>query len=101
MCSQDTQNNRTGNKIRRKENNGKKIFGLVFRHYISNFMAVVSGAASFPGDGTILQTIDDTRPMGCCHVGPGIAAIIATVFVAKQPFSNLRLNTLGPKRFYL
>jgi len=33
--------------------------------------------------------------------GPGIAAIIATVFVAKQPFKSLRLNTLGPKRFYL
>ena len=33
--------------------------------------------------------------------GPGIAAIIATVFVAKKSFSNLRLNTLGPKRFYL
>ncbi|MCJ7432919.1 MAG: hypothetical protein MUO77_05470, partial [Anaerolineales bacterium] len=33
--------------------------------------------------------------------GPGIAAIITTVFIAKQPFRNLRLNTLGPKRFYL
>lgn len=33
--------------------------------------------------------------------GPGIAAIIVTLFVAKQPFSSLRLNTLGPKRFYL
>ena len=33
--------------------------------------------------------------------GPGIAAIIATRLVAKLPFSSLRLNTLGPKRFYL
>ncbi|MGD8403843.1 MAG: type II CAAX endopeptidase family protein [Anaerolineales bacterium] len=33
--------------------------------------------------------------------GPGIAALIATVIVAKQPFRSLRLNTLGPKRFYL
>jgi membrane protease YdiL (CAAX protease family) len=33
--------------------------------------------------------------------GPGIAAIVVTLFVAKQPFSSLRLNTLGPKRFYL
>ena len=33
--------------------------------------------------------------------GPGIAAIITTVFIAKQPFKNLRLDTLGPKRFYL
>ncbi|GAB4497535.1 MAG: CPBP family intramembrane metalloprotease [Anaerolineales bacterium] len=32
---------------------------------------------------------------------PGIAAIITTLFIAKQPFSSLRLNTLGPKRFYL
>lgn len=33
--------------------------------------------------------------------GPGIAAMIATKFVAKQPLSALHLNTLGPKRFYL
>jgi len=33
--------------------------------------------------------------------GPGIAAILVTLFIAKQPFSSLRLNTLGPKRFYL
>lgn len=33
--------------------------------------------------------------------GPGIAALIATLIVAKQPFKSLRLNTLGPKRFYL
>lgn len=32
---------------------------------------------------------------------PGIAAIITTLFIAKKPFSSLRLNTLGPKRFYL
>lgn len=33
--------------------------------------------------------------------GPGVAAIITTVFIAKRPFKSLRLNTLGPKRFYL
>jgi membrane protease YdiL (CAAX protease family) len=33
--------------------------------------------------------------------GPGVAAIIATVLIEKQPFKKLRLNTLGPKRFYL
>jgi membrane protease YdiL (CAAX protease family) len=33
--------------------------------------------------------------------GPGIAAIVVTLFVAKKPFSSLRLNTLGSKRFYL
>lgn len=33
--------------------------------------------------------------------GPGIGAIVATLFIAKQPFSTLRLNTLGPKRFYI
>ena len=32
--------------------------------------------------------------------GPGIAAIAVTLWVDKQPFSTLRLNTLGPKRFY-
>jgi uncharacterized protein len=33
--------------------------------------------------------------------GPGIAAIVTTLFVDKQSFKSLRLNTLGPKRFYL
>jgi membrane protease YdiL (CAAX protease family) len=33
--------------------------------------------------------------------GPGIAALVATLAVAKQPISALRLNTLGPKRYYL
>jgi membrane protease YdiL (CAAX protease family) len=33
--------------------------------------------------------------------GPGIAALVSTLAVAKQPFSALRLNTLGPKRYYL
>lgn len=32
--------------------------------------------------------------------GPGLAAIFVTLFIAKKPFSSLRLNTLGPKRFY-
>ncbi len=32
--------------------------------------------------------------------GPGIAAIVVTLFIARQPFSTLRLNTLGPKRCY-
>ncbi len=32
--------------------------------------------------------------------GPGLGAIIATTWVAKEPFSTLRLNTLGAKRFY-
>lgn len=33
--------------------------------------------------------------------GPGIAALVATLLIARQPFRSLRLNTLGPKRFYL
>jgi membrane protease YdiL (CAAX protease family) len=33
--------------------------------------------------------------------GPGIAALVATLAIAKQPFNSLRLNTLGPKRYYL
>jgi uncharacterized protein len=32
--------------------------------------------------------------------GPGIAAILVTLFIARQPFSSLRLKTLGPKRYY-
>jgi len=33
--------------------------------------------------------------------GPGIAAIITTLLIAKRPFSDLRLNKLGKFRFYL
>jgi len=33
--------------------------------------------------------------------GPGLAAIIVTIFVAKEPFSRLRLNRLGKFRYYL
>lgn len=33
--------------------------------------------------------------------GPGIAALVATLAVANQPFRSLRLNTLGSKRYYL
>jgi membrane protease YdiL (CAAX protease family) len=37
----------------------------------------------------------------CAMWGPGAAAIISTVFIEKQPFHVLRLNTLGIKRYYL
>jgi membrane protease YdiL (CAAX protease family) len=37
----------------------------------------------------------------CAMWGPGIAALISTLLIEKQPFQNLRLNTLGPKRYYL
>ena len=33
--------------------------------------------------------------------GPGLAAILTTTLVEKQPFSSLRLNTLGTRHFYL
>lgn len=33
--------------------------------------------------------------------GPGLAAIIVTAFIVKEPFSNLRLNRLGKFRYYL
>ena len=33
--------------------------------------------------------------------GPGLAAIIVTVFIVKEPLSNLRLNRLGKFRYYL
>ncbi len=32
---------------------------------------------------------------------PGLAAIIVTLFVKKEKLSSLRLNRLGPKRYYL
>ena len=33
--------------------------------------------------------------------GPGLAAILVTLIVENRPLKSLRLNTLGPKRFYL
>jgi membrane protease YdiL (CAAX protease family) len=43
--------------------------------------------------------------LGLCWIlgmwGPGIAAIVTTLFIAKRPFSDLRLNKLGKFRFYL
>jgi len=33
--------------------------------------------------------------------GPGIAAILTTLFIQKKPFRSLNLNRLGPKRYYL
>jgi membrane protease YdiL (CAAX protease family) len=33
--------------------------------------------------------------------GPGLAAILTTTLILKQPFRSLNLNRLGPKRFYL
>jgi uncharacterized protein len=33
--------------------------------------------------------------------GPGLAAILTTTLVLKQPFRSLNLNRLGPKRMYL
>lgn len=33
--------------------------------------------------------------------GPGIAAIVTTLYVEKKSFRSFRLNTLGPKRYYL
>jgi membrane protease YdiL (CAAX protease family) len=33
--------------------------------------------------------------------GPGLAAILTTRLILKQPFGSLNLNRLGPKRYYL
>jgi len=33
--------------------------------------------------------------------GPGVAAVLTTLIVEKQPFKSLRLNTLGLRRFYI
>jgi hypothetical protein len=51
--------------------NGKKIFGVVSRNHISNFMAAVSNAASIWEDGASQQTNDNSGFVGDCHVGTG------------------------------
>ena len=55
---------------------------------------------AFKGDPAIYA-----QALGICWMlgmwGPGIAAIVTTLLVAKRPFSDLRLNKLGKFRFYL
>ncbi|MFO7586248.1 MAG: type II CAAX endopeptidase family protein [Anaerolineales bacterium] len=51
-------------------------------------------------DDPTLYPILTTSMFALAMWGPGIAAILVTLFVARQPFSTLRLNTLGPKRYY-
>jgi uncharacterized protein len=51
-------------------------------------------------DDPTLYPILTTSMFALAMLGPGIAAIIVTLFVARQPFSSLRLKTLGPKRYY-
>jgi membrane protease YdiL (CAAX protease family) len=56
----------------------------------------------------LLFTGDETRlaiAMQICFAlgmwGPGLAAILVTLFIEKIPFKSLRLNTLGSKPMYL
>ena len=55
---------------------------------------------AFKGDPAIYA-----QALGICWIlgmwGPGIAAIVTTLVIAKRPFSDLRLNKLGKFRFYL
>lgn len=56
-------------------------------------------AAFKPDQARVAQAMQITFSLAMW--GPGLAALITTLYVEKQPFSSLRLNTLGPKRFYL
>lgn len=51
-------------------------------------------------DDPTLYPILTTSMFALAMLGPGIAAILVTLFIARQPFSTLRLKTLGQKRYY-
>jgi uncharacterized protein len=51
-------------------------------------------------DDPTLYPILTTSMFALAMWGPGIAAIVVTLFIVRKPFSSLRLKTLGPKRFY-
>ena len=43
-----------------------------------------------------------TRPFWAAAMwGPALAAILVTLFIAREPFGTLRLNRLGSFRYYL
>ncbi len=56
---------------------------------------------AFRNAGAIVQQTVATTAWALAMWAPGIAAIVATVFVAKQGFRALNLNRFGRFRFYL
>lgn len=53
------------------------------------------------GSGPINGSLTTTGFWAVAMWGPGLAAILTTTLVLKQPFRSLNLNRLGPKRLYL
>ena len=53
------------------------------------------------GPGPINASMITTSFWAVAMWGPGLAAILTTTLVLKQPFRSLNLNRLGPKRLYL
>jgi membrane protease YdiL (CAAX protease family) len=53
------------------------------------------------GPGPINASMTTTGFWAVAMWGPGLAAILTTTLVLKQPFRSLNLNRLGPKRLYL
>ncbi|GAB4502432.1 MAG: CPBP family intramembrane metalloprotease [Anaerolineales bacterium] len=67
-------------------------FGISWILFIAP-LAVKDNAALYP---PVMQIL-----FALAMWGPGVAAIVVTLWVEKEPLSALRLNTLGPKKFYL
>jgi len=80
---------------------------MINRKSLISFLAIAFGISwllfvlpwffkSSPSFATIM-----TAAFATAMWGPGLAAILTTTLVEKKPFSSLRLNTLGDRRFYL
>ncbi len=54
-----------------------------------------------PGGTPLARQLTTTGLWTLAMWGPGTAAILTTVLVQKKPLGNLKLNHLGPKRYYL
>jgi membrane protease YdiL (CAAX protease family) len=81
-------------------NNSKSLVTFLVIAFVIAWILFLVPLAFSAADPTTKQLITTTF-FALAMWAPGIAAIITTLFVEKQPISSLRLNTLGPKRFYL
>lgn len=76
----------------------KSLFWFIIIAFASSWILFAAPLAA--QDNPTLYPLMTTSLFALAMWGPGIAAIVVTLFITRQPFSNLRLNALGPKRYY-
>lgn len=83
------------------ENNNKKsiVWFLVIAFGFSWVMFLLPLAFSAAGEQTVNMVRGVTWILAMW--GPGLAALVVTLFIVKEPFGTLRLNKFGKFRYYL